>query len=121
VDGRDKPGHDDVAIRGEALRVGGRLGPEHSETLETWRASHDAVLNTFQAILRGRTRGKGIVVAQRLKRRNTIIDKLDHESKMQLSRMDDVAGCRLIFADIAELRDFRAKFLQAKFAAMRGR
>ena len=78
------------------------------------------MLNTFQVILRGRTRGKGIVVAQRLKRRNTIIDKLDRESKMQLFRMD-VAGCRLIFADIAELRDFRAKFLQAKFAAMRGR
>jgi putative GTP pyrophosphokinase len=101
---------------GEALRAPGHLGPKHSDTLENWRASHNAVLNTFQAILRGRTRGKGIVVAQRLKRRNTIIDKLDREPKMQLSRMDDVAGCRLIFADINELRDFRGKFLQAKFA-----
>jgi putative GTP pyrophosphokinase len=104
---------------GEALRGAGPLNPESAAALENWRASHSAVLNTFQAILRGRTRGKGIVVAQRLKRRNTIIDKLSREPKMQLSRMDDVAGCRLIFADIAELRDFRAKLLQAKFAHKR--
>jgi putative GTP pyrophosphokinase len=104
---------------GEALRGIGPLSAENAAALENWRASHNAVLNTFQAILRNRTRGKGIVVAQRLKRRNTIIDKLSRESKMQLARMDDVAGCRLIFADVAELRDFRANLLQAKFAHKR--
>ena len=29
---------------------------------------------------------------------------------MQLSRMDDVAGCRLIFPTVEELRVFRAEF-----------
>ena len=29
---------------------------------------------------------------------------------MQLSRMDDVAGCRLIFQSVGELREFRTEF-----------
>jgi hypothetical protein len=34
---------------------------------------------------------------------------------MQLSRMDDVAGCRLIFQSVKDLYDFRAKFHRARF------
>lgn len=34
---------------------------------------------------------------------------------MQLSRMDDVAGCRLIFPSIAALRDFRRELHRAHF------
>ena len=34
---------------------------------------------------------------------------------MQLGRMDDVAGCRLIFRDVSKLYHFRSKFLQARF------
>lgn len=34
---------------------------------------------------------------------------------MQLVRMDDVAGCRLIFSSIAELEKFRSKFHKARF------
>ena len=59
--------------------------------LDDWRAAHRAVLNTFQAILRNRTRGKKIIVAQRHKRKRTILDKLFRFPSMQLSRMDDVA------------------------------
>jgi putative GTP pyrophosphokinase len=104
---------------GEALRGDGPISDAHEDTLENWRASHNKVLNTFQAILRNRSKGKGIVVAQRLKRRATIIDKLDREPKMELARMDDVAGCRLIFADAKALYEFRSEFLQAKFAHRR--
>lgn len=59
--------------------------------IDDWRAAHRGVLNTFQAILRTRTRGAGITVAQRHKRRRTIYDKLSRFKKMQLARMDDVA------------------------------
>ncbi len=83
--------------------------------IEEWRAAHRAVLNTFQAILRNRTRGQNITVAQRHKRRSTIFDKLERLPKMQLARMDDVAGCRLIFKDIDSLYKFRDKFLKARF------
>lgn len=83
--------------------------------IEEWRAVHRGVLNTFQAILRNRTKGTNIVVAQRHKRKRTIFDKLRRFPKMQLSRMDDVAGCRLIFKNMRELYTFRTKFHKARF------
>lgn len=92
---------------------------EDLAVIEEWRAAHRAVLNTFQAILRNRTRDQGIIVAQRHKRRRTIVDKLRRFPTMQLARMDDVAGCRLIFPDIATLRAFRVRFHQARFGHKR--
>lgn len=83
--------------------------------IDQWREAHRHVLNTFQAILRTRTRGLPITVAQRHKRRKTILDKLNRFPKMQLSRMDDVAGCRLIFDSIDALYCFRDNFLSARF------
>jgi putative GTP pyrophosphokinase len=83
--------------------------------VEEWRAAHRAVLNTFQAILRNRTRSSDIVVAQRHKRRSTIFGKLKRFPDMQLSRMDDVAGCRLIFPNTEALYHFRKDFHTAHF------
>lgn len=83
--------------------------------VEEWRAAHRGVLNTFQAILRNRTRGTKVSVAQRHKRKMTIFDKLRRLPGMQLARMDDVAGCRLIFRSIKDLRAFRSDFHKARF------
>lgn len=83
--------------------------------IDEWRAAHRSVLNTFQAILRQRTRGTGITVAQRHKRKRTIFDKLDRIPGMQLSRMDDIAGCRLIFKKLKDLYAFRDRFFGARF------
>ena len=99
---------------GESLRRGVATAAQ-SDVVDDWRAAHRAVLNTFQAILRTRTRDTDIVVAQRHKRRSTIEGKLRRYPKMQLSRMDDVAGCRLIFPDIKSLREFRKNFHRARF------
>jgi ppGpp synthetase/RelA/SpoT-type nucleotidyltranferase len=89
--------------------------PEDLWVINTWRAAHKPVLNTFQAILRNRTRGTSVVVAQRHKRRRTIFGKLQRLPKMELARMDDVAGCRLIFPDIASLYEFRDRIHKARF------
>lgn len=99
---------------GERIREGTATA-EDSFRVDEWRAAHRGVLNTFQAILRTRTRGTGIVVAQRHKRRATIEGKLRRYPAMQLSRMDDVAGCRLIFPDIDTLQSFRNTFHRARF------
>lgn len=88
---------------------------EDLKVIEEWRAAHRGVLNTFQAILRTRTKGTSVTVAQRHKRKNTIFDKLQRLPDMQLARMDDVAGCRLIFRSIKELNKFRDTFHKAKF------
>jgi putative GTP pyrophosphokinase len=83
--------------------------------IEVWRAAHRHVLNTFQAILRNRTSGTKTIVAQRHKRKKTIFDKLLRLPKMQLSRMDDVAGCRLIFTSLKSLNAFRHSLHKAGF------
>lgn len=88
---------------------------EDLAAIDEWRAAHRGVLNTFQAILRNRTRGTGIAVAQRHKRKRTIFDKLLRFPQMQLARMDDVAGCRLIFRRVRDLYDFREDFHRARF------
>ena len=89
--------------------------PEDLRVIDEWRAAHRAVLNTFQASLRTRTKGMAITVAQRHKRKRTIFDKLLRLPKMELGRMDDVAGCRLIFSNIAQLNSFRENFHKARF------
>jgi putative GTP pyrophosphokinase len=103
-----------VNLAGEHIRSDA-LSDDDAKVLEEWRSAHRAVLNTFQALLRKRTRGKKITVAHRHKRRSTIINKLAREPKMQLVRMDDIAGCRVIFANEAALHAFRADFHNARF------
>lgn len=103
-----------VTRAGAAVR-NGTASEEDLEVIEEWRAAHRSVLNTFQAILRNRTRGTGIAVAQRHKRKRTIFDKLLRLPQMQLSRMDDVAGCRPIFRRLQDLYSFREVFHRARF------
>ena len=73
------------------------------------------MLNNFQTIIRKRTKDSEIVVAQRLKRQITIVDKLFREAGMKLARMDDVAGCRIIFPDNDSLHAFRTEFHKSNF------
>ena len=88
---------------------------EDLQVIDEWRAAHRAVLNTFKVNLIQRGRGKGIIFAQRHKRKRTIFNKLARFPSMNLSRMDDVAGCRLIFKSIKELYSFRDQFHKARF------
>lgn len=103
-----------VTRAGERIRQGVATDDDLL-VIEEWRAAHRGILNTFQAILRNRTRGTKVSVAQRHKRKMTIFDKLDRLPGMQLARMDDVAGCRLIFRSIKDLYTFRSKFHKARF------
>lgn len=101
-------------------RAGQRIGtPEQTdedlEVLENWRAAHANILNTFKTLLYNRARDFNVQIAQRLKRRPTIIDKLTREPHMALSRMHDIAGCRVIFSDPADLYDFRGQMHAARF------
>ena len=99
---------------GERVRHGAP-SQDDLRVIDEWRAAHRAVLNTFQSILRNRTRYIDVTVAQRHKRKRTIFDKLVRYPRMQLSRMDDVAGCRLIFKSLESLYEFREGFHNARF------
>lgn len=110
--------------KSRVTRAGRSIATDEGEledyiAIENWRASHAWVINTFQANLRRRSRGKDIVVGTRLKRRATIFNKLHRFPQMQLGRMHDIAGCRVIFHNISELNSFRDDVHRARFSHRR--
>jgi putative GTP pyrophosphokinase len=101
---------------GEILNRAGRslvevelFSQEYEDALELanrWRACHAYPINTFQATLRTKIKNcKGdVLVAQRLKRMPTIIDKLVRFPNMQLTTMQDIAGIKAIFDDLNDIK-----------------
>lgn len=89
----------------EALRV-----------LVNFRALHAVALNTFQATLRARLDkiDKNAIVAQRIKRLPTILDKLKRYSHMQLDTMQDIGGIRAIVNTVSELKKLREVYISFK-------
>lgn len=88
--------------------------------LNQWRACHSYPLNTFNSYLRSKVRngkfGKDAVVAQRLKRASTIINKLregkDHD--IRLLNMQDIAGVRAILLSIKDVRKLEQDYRLSK-------
>lgn len=110
--------------KGRVDRAGERIGTSSEEAedlkvLENWRASHANILNTFKTILYKRSKNFDVQIAQRLKRRPTIVDKLKREPGMRLSRMHDIAGCRVIFPNLADLYKFRSLVHSGTFEHVR--
>lgn len=70
--------------------------------IQNWRTSHSFPLNTFQVNLRKRARkvDSDALVAQRLKRFSSVMNKLARQPKMKLSQMQDLGGCRAIVRDV---------------------
>lgn len=88
------------------------------EVIENWRTSHAHALNSFQTTLRNKQSPKTQIV-QRLKRLPTILDKLQRRPTFSLTEMQDIAGCRIIVSDEAELLDFRSRFLSSRMGHVR--
>ena len=101
--------------KGEIDRAGALLvpwwtgqGPNPEELgqafmiIQNWRTSHAFPLNTFQMVLRQRARRvePRALVAQRLKRISSTMNKLVREPKMKLSQMQDLGGCRAILTSV---------------------
>ena len=103
-----------VNAAGDAVRVGGAT-KDDMHVIDEWRAAHSSVINTFQALLRNRAKDFGTRVIQRHKRKATIFDKLQRQQGMDLARMDDVAGCRVICPDVGTLYAFREAMHHARF------
>jgi putative GTP pyrophosphokinase len=81
-----------------------------------WRACHAYPINTFQATLRTNLKGyKGNpIVAQRLKRMPTVIDKLIRHPHMKLTTMQDIGGIRAILEDIDDVHKIVDKYITNK-------
>ncbi len=70
--------------------------------VENWRTSHALPLNVFQAVLRSRAKRieLDVLIAQRLKRFSSLMNKLVREPTMKLSQMQDLGGCRAILSSV---------------------
>lgn len=81
------------------------------EVMEAWRRAHYVPLLSANNGLRSRARTAGVAaeVTQRLKRRQTILEKLQREPTLDLSRMQDIGGCRAVVTDMEDLRRLEAR------------
>lgn len=76
--------------------------------VDSWRKAHLKPLSAVSMWLRNPTlNATGLSPAQRLKRRNTVLDKLISGRASDASTMQDLGGCRLIFPNITKLQNFR--------------
>ena len=87
------------------------------EVLTNWRACHGYPINTFQATLRQKLRhvDTNALVAQRLKRAPTIVDKLTRYPKMKLARMQDIGGLRAVMSTIEQVRKLESDYRNSRF------
>lgn len=89
-----------IKLSQRKLGVHVRSEEEEAEAIElvnAWRIAHQYPLNTFNVNLRDKVKDlKSAIVAQRLKRMPTILDKLNREPSMQVTTMQDIAGVRAV-------------------------
>lgn len=88
------------------------------DVINNWRAAHSFPLNTFQMHLRGKIKRmkKGVLVAQRIKRLDSIISKIGRgqTSTIQLSQMQDIGGCRAVLPFNSDVRALVASYKSSK-------
>ena len=74
------------------------------KVIENWRVAHAFPMNTFAVNLRRQVSDiEGAIVAQRLKRLDTIRGKMARYPTMQLHRMQDIGGCRVIVPTVDDV------------------
>lgn len=79
---------------------------EATKVIDNWRAAHAFPLHVIYMHLRRMAEGKNIIVAERLKRLDSIINKLKRHPTMSLWMMQDLGGCRFIVSSIDEVYRF---------------
>jgi hypothetical protein len=75
------------------------------ELVSRWRACHLYPINTFQSTLRRKAGSYpgDVIVAQRLKRMPTIVDKLKRYPDMKLTTMQDIGGVRAVLRSVRDV------------------
>lgn len=98
----------DITRLGERIRESKnkQISNDDLDLLQTHRLSFtDPLFKVFQELTQHKTRvQRSAIIAFRLKRISTIINKVIRKPEMQLNRMWDIAGIRIIFGDEVALR-----------------
>lgn len=85
------------------------------DVIDNWRAAHAFPMNTFAINLKHQVSGiEGAIVVQRLKRLDTIIGKLKRYPDMELYRMQDLGGCRVIVPTIEDVYSVKRKLTKSR-------
>lgn len=71
--------------------------------IDNWRASHAFPLHVIYCKLKRNYSNPDFIVAQRLKRLYSIVNKLEREPTMSLWTMQDLGGCRVIVPTINDV------------------
>jgi (p)ppGpp synthase/HD superfamily hydrolase len=86
--------------------------------INNWRSSHSYPLLNFRINLRRKVKTieANALVAQRIKRLQSIKAKLQRESSMQLSQMQDIGGCRAVLRSVKQVERLVESYRKSSFA-----
>jgi putative GTP pyrophosphokinase len=87
------------------------------DALTFWRTIHSSVITEFHNDLKSKVNevNDQAIVVQRIKRSHSIISKLNRMDGMQLARMQDIAGVRVILKDLSEVYKLVEKIRDSEF------
>ncbi len=106
-----------------------KMNPKNLEALDilsSFRSAHAYPLNSIQDNLRKQARKvekdtDSVIISQRLKRMPSILSKIEREPSMELTRMQDIGGCRAIFATTQEVEACKNALIKSKMQHKRER
>lgn len=100
------------------ILIGKRTGEkeEVEEALgifNNWRASHAYPMHIIMKTLKEISKeiNPNAICVQRLKRAKSIIKKLERFPTMQLSQIQDIAGCRVVMPDVSLARELSTEYI----------
>ena len=84
---------------------------EALDIVNQWRTCHAYPLNTFKTTLKRKAQKyESSIVAQRLKRLPTILEKLTRFKTMKLTQMQDIGGIRAVVASVDEVKKLQKEY-----------
>lgn len=87
---------------------------EAVKVIDNWRAAHAFPLHGIYIHLRRMAEEHSYIVAERLKRLDSIINKLKRQPTMSLWTMQDLGGCRFIVTSIEEVYQFSETYKNSR-------
>jgi len=87
---------------------------EALKIIDNWRASHAFPLQVIYCHLKRNYDKEGFIIAQRLKRLDSIVKKLVREPTMSLWTMQDLGGCRVVVPTIKHVYEVAEKYKKSR-------
>lgn len=111
-----KMGENDIIISKNQVRKAGenvrddKATNEDYKTISLWRSKHISIMTAMVNAINRKLKVKNlkaIIVARRLKRLSSIEFKLKRFPNMKFDTMQDIAGVRVVFKGLQQVKDFQ--------------